>query len=76
MPMFEFECTQCSTVVEEITNDRELKFSTCNVCGGVSQKIMSAAGWDIKGGGVYRHGPPETTTETQKVGHRRISSSK
>ena len=72
--MFEFECTQCSTVHEEITNDRELAHINCDVCGGVATKIMSVAGWDLKGGGVYRSSHPSTYKEKPKPCHKRVSS--
>ena len=72
MPLFEFECTECGTIEEEIVNDRNIKLSTCSVCSGVSKKIMSAAGWDIKGGGVYRSNAPSPTNNEPQTGRRRV----
>ena len=75
MPIFEFECQQCATVSEEIISDRECKHSTCEICGGVSNKIMSVAGWELKGGGVYRAtAPTPDQSSKMKQGHRRITT--
>lgn len=74
MPMYEFQCVACSAVTEEIVSDRNTREIECPECKEVSKKIMSAAGWDIKGGGVYRHNPPDSVgTSTPKQGHKRIS---
>lgn len=60
-PIYEYKCDECDDVAEEMTNDREKRISKCHKCGAESTKIMSVAGWDIKGGGVYRTGPPAPT---------------
>jgi len=62
--IYEFQCNECKMIFEEITSDRELRTTKCHNCGGVAVKIMSPAGWDIKGGGVYRSGPPAPTKKS------------
>jgi len=63
MPLYEYQCSVCNCIKEEFTNDREQKTSICEECGHVSIKIMSTFGWDIKGGGAYRTGPPAPIKE-------------
>ena len=52
MPIYEFQCTKCKEVFEELVNVGQ-KTHKCPVCGGKGKKIMSTVGIIFKGSGWY-----------------------
>ena len=40
--MFDYQCSECGSVEERLTNDRHTEFMTCGTCGGQLFKIISA----------------------------------
>lgn len=54
MPIYEYECTACGHTLEKLQKVSEPPLAQCPECHGASlQKLISAAGFRLKGGGWY-----------------------
>lgn len=54
MPIYEYECTACGHTLEKLQKVSEAPLSQCPECNETSlQKLISAAGFRLKGGGWY-----------------------
>lgn len=55
MPIYEYECTKCGSFeARQSMSDPVLK--RCPTCKGKVTKVISAAGFQLKGGGWYADG--------------------
>jgi putative FmdB family regulatory protein len=52
MPIYEFQCTSCKEIFEDLVNVGQ-KTHKCPVCGAKSKKIISSVGIIFKGSGWY-----------------------
>jgi len=54
MPIYEYECAACGHTLEKLQKLSEPPLSQCPECSAESlQKLVSAAGFRLKGGGWY-----------------------
>lgn len=54
MPIYEYECTECSHRIEALQRLSEPPLSDCPVCGKPAlRKLVSAPSFRLKGGGWY-----------------------
>jgi putative FmdB family regulatory protein len=53
MPLYEYQCRQCSDRFELIQKFSDAPLDRCGKCGGALQKLLSAAGLQFKGSGFY-----------------------
>lgn len=54
MPIYEYECTACGHTLEKLQKVTEAPLLQCPQCNEASlQKLISAAGFRLKGGGWY-----------------------
>jgi putative FmdB family regulatory protein len=54
MPIYEYECTSCGHILEKLQKVTEPPLSQCPECNEAAlQKLISAAGFRLKGGGWY-----------------------
>lgn len=53
MPIYEYECTQCGKVEEVLQNFSETPLTTCSVCSGKLNKLISQSTFHLKGSGWY-----------------------
>jgi putative FmdB family regulatory protein len=54
MPIYEYECTSCGHTLEKLQKVSEPPLSQCPECNAAAlQKLISAAGFRLKGGGWY-----------------------
>ena len=70
MPIYEFRCTECDEISEEMLSFRDkTKTIKCPICNSKSEKIMSLGSFHLKGAGWYKDGygkkKQETKTETK-----------
>ena len=76
MPLYEYQCTNCSERVEIIQRVSDPPYSHCPKCGGEMKKLFSAPAIQFKGSGFYKTdyaskpaasspGKSETKTETK-----------
>ena len=57
MPIYEFRCTECDEVSEEMLSFKSKKKTiNCPVCGNKSERIMSLGSFHLKGAGWYKDG--------------------
>ncbi|MEJ2345057.1 MAG: zinc ribbon domain-containing protein [Gammaproteobacteria bacterium] len=54
MPIYEYRCSECGHELEKIQKISDLPLKDCPACGKPAlQKLISAAGFRLKGGGWY-----------------------
>jgi len=54
MPIYEYRCTDCGHEMEKLQKISDAPLSDCPACGkSALQKLVSAAGFRLKGGGWY-----------------------
>ena len=57
MPIYEFRCTECDEVSEEMLSFKDKKKTIkCPVCGNIAEKILSLGSFHLKGSGWYSDG--------------------
>ena len=56
MPMYEYQCKDCGLVFEARQKFSDAPLTECRECGGVVAKMISQAGFALKGGGWYDQG--------------------
>jgi putative FmdB family regulatory protein len=54
MPLYEYQCTQCSERVEVIQRLSDPPYAHCPKCGGDMKKLLSAPAIQFKGSGWYK----------------------
>lgn len=69
MPLYEYECKQCKKHTEHIQKFSDPEITECPHCGGLLQRVVTAAAISFKGGGWYKDGyssakPSASTTES------------
>lgn len=72
MPLYEYQCTNCSERVEILQRVSDPPYGHCPKCGAEMKKLVSAPAIQFKGSGFYKTdyaskpaGKPETKTETK-----------
>ena len=53
MPIYEYRCDSCKTVVEKLQKFSDPPLTTCSACGGPLEKLISPPGLHFKGTGWY-----------------------
>ena len=54
MPIYEYECSECGHTLEKLQKISDAPLTDCPSCGKPAlQKLVSAAGFRLKGGGWY-----------------------
>jgi len=53
MPIYEYRCDACKSVVEKLQKFSDPPLATCSVCGGPLEKLISPPGLHFKGTGWY-----------------------
>jgi putative FmdB family regulatory protein len=56
MPLYEYQCEDCGLHFEVRQKFSDEPVSTCRECGGDAKKMISRAGFALKGGGWYDQG--------------------
>ena len=54
MPLYEYQCQQCSERVELIQRMSDPPFGHCPKCGGDMKKLFSSPAIQFKGSGFYK----------------------
>lgn len=53
MPIYEYKCAQCGTIVEAIQKFSDRPLTTCTKCSGKLHKLISQSSFHLKGSGWY-----------------------
>ena len=56
MPVYEYECTDCQSVIEIQQKISDPPLASCPECQGPVRKLMSMSSFQLKGGGWYADG--------------------
>ncbi len=53
MPIYEYGCDKCETVIERIQKFSDAPLTTCETCGDPLHKLISKSAFHLKGDGWY-----------------------
>lgn len=56
MPLYEYQCEACGLQFEVRQKFSDKPINECGECGGEVKKLISQAGFALKGGGWYQQG--------------------
>lgn len=80
MPIYEYECIDQGHRFEVIQKMSDDPIQVCNVCGGKVKKVITAAGFTLKGSGWYKDGysssKPSSSSESSSSEGSSTSSEK
>jgi putative FmdB family regulatory protein len=72
MPVYEYECKACGRDFEYQQRMSDPDKTTCEVCGGALDRLISRTAFSLKGGGwykdLYASPKPETSNKPDKAG--------
>ena len=75
MPIYEFRCTECDEVSEEMLSFKDKKKTIkCPVCGNKAERILSLGSFHLKGSGWYKDGYGKRDTSKEEVEKNKISN--
>ncbi len=63
MPIYEYKCDSCGRIFEVLQGFGEAPVKTCKFCGKKVHKIISPAGFILKGPGFYVNDYPSKDRE-------------
>jgi putative FmdB family regulatory protein len=68
MPIYEYRCQSCETIVETIQSFSAPPLTTCEKCGGELRKLISRSAFHLKGSGWYsdHYGLKDSATSSKK----------
>ena len=71
MPIYEFRCTECDEISEEMLSFRDkTKTIKCPICNNKSEKIMSLGSFHLKGSGWYKDGYGKRNASKEEVAEK------
>ena len=53
MPLYEYKCTKCGTILEVLQKFSDEPLSRCRECSGKLKKLISRTSFQLKGSGWY-----------------------
>ncbi len=65
MPIYEYQCTRCSTVRDIKHGFKESNTEVCAACGGELKRLFNPAGIVFKGSGFYINDSRKPAAEAQ-----------
>ena len=66
MPVYEYECKTCQTVLEVQQKIADPPLASCPECQGPVKKLMSMSSFQLKGGGWYADGYASAAKNSKK----------
>ena len=76
MPLYEYQCVQCSERVEILQRFSDPPYSHCPKCGGDMKKLHSSPAIQFKGSGFYKTDYPSSTSSSSSAKSESKSDSK
>ena len=71
MPIYEFRCTECDEISEEMLSFKDkTKTIKCPICKNRSEKIMSLGSFHLKGSGWYKDGYGKKDSPKEEVAEK------
>jgi putative FmdB family regulatory protein len=65
MPLYEYQCTQCSERHEIIQKFSDAPMTQCPTCGGETKKLFSSPAIQFKGSGFYKTDYPSSSAKQE-----------
>ncbi len=68
MPLYEYQCVNCSERIEILQRTSDSPYDHCPKCGGEMKKLVSAPAIQFKGSGFYKTdyaSKPEAKSESK-----------
>jgi putative FmdB family regulatory protein len=75
MPIYEYQCRKCGKIHEVTQKITDPPLTKCPDCGGKMEKLISLAGFQLKGGGWYKDGYSSARPESPKTESKQPSPS-
>jgi putative FmdB family regulatory protein len=66
MPLYEYECKKCKKHTEHIQKFSDPEITICPHCGGLLERVVSAAAISFKGGGWFKDGYSHTKQKSSR----------
>ncbi len=66
MPVYEYECNECSKTIEVQQRIADAPLTNCPDCDGALKKLMSMSSFQLKGGGWYADGYSSKSDDSKK----------
>lgn len=66
MPVYEYECPTCQSVIEVQQKIADPPLASCPECQSPVRKLMSMSSFQLKGGGWYADGYASTNGKSEK----------
>ena len=76
MPIYEYECTACHTIIEAFQQITEKPLCTCPDCSGSLKKLVSMSSFKLKGGGWYADGYSSNSSDANNSAGKRNGNGK
>jgi putative FmdB family regulatory protein len=73
MPLYEYKCRKCASVLEVIQKVSDSPLTECPKCGGRLKKVLSAPAIQFKGSGFYITDYTKTKKPERKDKHTKKS---
>ncbi len=71
MPVYEYQCHDCGIVFDARQKFADAPLTACTACGGRVEKLISLAGFALKGGGWHQSGYSAGTKHAGGLPERR-----
>jgi putative FmdB family regulatory protein len=75
MPIYEYQCKECSDRHEIIQRISDPPLTHCPKCGGEMKKLMSSPAIQFKGSGFYKTDYPSSSSSSSSSSKSETSSS-
>lgn len=75
MPLYEYKCKQCKKHTEHIQKFSDPEITDCPHCGGLLERVVSAAAISFKGGGWFKDGYSHTKPKSSRESKTKVGSS-
>jgi putative FmdB family regulatory protein len=79
MPVYEYQCKQCSREFEYEQRMSDPEKTVCEACGGALERLISRTAFHLKGGGwykdLYASAKPEKAEKADKAGEAKAGDS-
>ena len=66
MPLYEYKCKKCKKHTENIQKLSDPEITICPHCGGLLERVVSAAAISFKGGGWFKDGYSHTKQKSSR----------
>ena len=67
MPIYEYECAQCSHIEEAIQKFSDRPLTKCRHCSGKMHRLISQSAFHLKGSGWYADGYADKPRKNAKA---------